>query len=284
VSGLEVLTMLGAIDGPTRVWYAADEWFWHHVSQVRIGDHRTWSELNPALTKLLYERAYRNRVDRVWVVSEPDARAMRWLAGMRNVDILPNGVDATYYRASADPGLPQSAAFWGRLDFGPNLQALEWFCGQVWPRVRERRPGATFTIIGFNPTAAAQALARLPGVSLQPNVPDIRTEVPHHAIVVLPFQSGGGIKNKLLEAAAMSRPTVCSPRAQLGLRGTPPVRVAASVTGWVQALERFWDDQALRERAGRELREWVSAHHSWESVARQAAEILDVRQRSHVAT
>ena len=38
-----------------------------------------------------------------------------------------------------------------------------------------------------------------PGVELHPDLPDLRGEVRRRQVVVLPFVSGGGIKNKLLE-------------------------------------------------------------------------------------
>src|SRR5262245_58054318 len=38
VVGLEVLPLLGAVRGAKRVWYAADEWVWHHLSLVRLLD------------------------------------------------------------------------------------------------------------------------------------------------------------------------------------------------------------------------------------------------------
>src|SRR5690606_11188209 len=115
--------------GAVRVWYAADEWVWHHLTQLRPGAPRTWGELRQAALKGAYERAHAGVVDRAWVVSETEARAMRWLAGMRTVDVLPNGVDASYYAPVArEREIPHSAIFWGRLDFGPNVQALEWFC------------------------------------------------------------------------------------------------------------------------------------------------------------
>ncbi len=72
VVGLPVLPYLGAVRGRARVWYAADEWFWHHASQVKLRDRRTWGELKQALVKGLYERAYRSALDRVWV-AEPIA-------------------------------------------------------------------------------------------------------------------------------------------------------------------------------------------------------------------
>jgi polysaccharide biosynthesis protein PslH len=270
VSGLDVLPLLGGIEQAARVWYAADEWFWHHISQVSVRDRRSWSEVRPALTKGLYERAYGRCVDRAWVVTDADARAMRLVAGIQGIDVLPNGVDGDWYRPVPNAGRSGTAVFWGRLDFGPNVQGLEWFCSAVWPLVRRQHPNAQFTIIGFNPSAAVQALGAQPGVVLKPNVPDIRTEVGDHAVVVLPFVSGGGIKNKLLEAAAMGRASIGTRRACLGLVGNPPLVIADRPQEWAEALTRLWNDADERVRVGQRLRSWVEAHHSWDTVAQRA--------------
>ena len=274
VSGLDVLPMLCGIEGALRVWYAADEWFWHHCSQLQVTRPSTWSELKTATVKGLYERAHRRRLDRVWVVSAADATAMRWIAGVRNVDILPNGVDTDLYGAAGSEVTPETCVFWGRLDFGPNIQALEWFCGHVWPAVRARHPQATFTVIGFQPGEEVQRLVRLPGVRLEADVPDIRTAVAGQAVVVLPFVSGGGIKNKLLEAAAMAKAVVCTPRALGGLNGHPPVRVARSTADWCEAIESLWSDPPRRLQVGLEAREWVIAEHTWTAAARKALDRL----------
>jgi glycosyltransferase involved in cell wall biosynthesis len=241
---------------------------------VRVSEPGTWSELKAATIKGLYERTYRRRLDRVWVVSPSDATAMRWVTGVRNVDVLPNGVDTDLYGASDAEGAPETCVFWGRLDFGPNIQALDWFCRHVWPGLRARHPQATFTIIGFQPGEDVQRLARLPGVQLQADVPDIRPVVARHAVVVLPFVSGGGIKNKLLEAAAMAKAIVCTPRSLGGLNGQPPVRVARSPQDWQDAIESLWSDPRRRVQAGLDARAWVIAEHTWTAVARKALEGL----------
>ncbi|MBY0460479.1 MAG: glycosyltransferase, partial [Gemmataceae bacterium] len=133
VVGLNVLPYLGAVRGRLRVWYAADEWAWHHASQVRLFKRRTWGELKEAFIKGIYERAYRGMLERVWLVTEADRRAMRWVAGVRGLDVVPNGVDADHFSPLSVPQRERSCTFWGRLDFGPNVQAIEWFCGKVWP-------------------------------------------------------------------------------------------------------------------------------------------------------
>jgi glycosyltransferase involved in cell wall biosynthesis len=277
VVGLGVLPYLGAVAGRLRVWYAADEWAWHHLSQVRLTQPKTWSEMRPALVKGLYERAYGPILDRVWVVTEADRRAMHWVAGVSAVDVIPNGVDGDYYAPRPRPEGERTCTFWGRLDFGPNIQALEWFCGQVWPLVRRQAPDARFTVYGFQPSDAVRALTGRDGIELIPNLPDLRDEIARHQVVVLPFVSGGGIKNKLLEAASMGRALVCSATACSGLRlgGRAPFLRARDPGQWRDALLSLWARPELRRSLGADARRWVLEHHSWAAAARNAVRGLE---------
>ena len=277
VVGLNVLPYLGGVQGALRVWYAADEWAWHHLSQVRLFQPSTWANVKEAAVKGLYERAYGPLLDRVWVVSEADRRAMQRVAGVGGVDVLPNGVDAEHYAPRQRPETPNSCVFWGRLDFGPNIQALEWFVGRVWPAVRRACHDAGFTIYGFQPGPEVRSLATTAGVRLIPDLPDLRDEIAAHQVVVLPFVSGGGIKNKLLEAAAMGKAVVCTTRACGGLRGADDalLRMAQAPARWVRELTSLWADADLRRRLGHAARRWVQENHTWQATARSAAAGLE---------
>lgn len=280
VGGLDALPYFPALEGTTRVWYAADEWVIHHLSMVRARGGEALENLRAAAIKGLYERAHRKVVDRAWVVTERDRRAMRWIAGMPVVDVLPNGVDADFFQPGSEPRAARTAVFWGRLDFGPNIQALHWFCTRVWPDVRRQVPDARFTIIGFQPGDAVQALASADGVRLEADLADLRPVARRHAVCVLPFVSGAGIKNKLLEAAALGLPIVGTPLAALGLRGNPPIVTAASPAAFREALLALWRDEPRQRELAASGREWVMAHHSWISTARQALAALDTGARA----
>lgn len=268
--GPDILPFMAGTSGVRRVWYAADEWVSHYCSLVKMTQPRTWGQLGTAAIWGVYERAFVPGLDRVWVVSDPEEHAMRRWAGARHVDVLPNGVDADYFAPQTAVERERSAVFWGRLDWSPNLQALEWFCVNVWPLVRQRFPDAAFRIIGFGAGTEARALAQQPGVSLSADLDDLRATVAEHAVVVMPFHSGGGIKNKLLEAAAMAKPLVCTPTACHGLRGDPPVVLASSPLEWVEALGALWSDADARHTRGRDARDWVTREHSWRRTATDA--------------
>jgi glycosyltransferase involved in cell wall biosynthesis len=274
--GLDALPWLAAAPNLCRVWYAADEWFLHHLTLVRVFEPATWGTLKDGPIKLLYERAYAPLADRTWVVSDADRRTMRWLAGMKQVDVIPNGVDGTHFVRPDEPVSANTCVFWGRLDFEPNIQGLQWFCRHVWPRVRAAVPDAQLKVFGFSPTATALAFGEIPGVSVTPNLPDLRREVVRQAVAVLPFVTGGGIKNKILEAAALAMPIVCTRRACGGLRDSQPPFVATDDPAvWARELAALWQDEPRRLQLGASARDWVLAHHTWEVAAREAAAGLE---------
>jgi glycosyltransferase involved in cell wall biosynthesis len=284
--GLDAPLYLAAIEGAERVWYAADEWVIHHLSQVHPWRAGTWHNVRDAAVKGLYERAFAPTIDRAWVVSEPDRRAARWIAGIRLVDVVPNGVDADHFLPQDVVESPETAVFWGRLDFGPNIQALQWFIGEVWPAVRKRRPAATLSVLGFRATADVRRLADVPGVRLVPDLADIRAEICRHQVAVVPMVSGAGIKNKLLEAASLARPIVCTTRATLGLtiEGASPLVVRDGAEPWADALDELWSTPAKRMALGRAGREWARSSHTWTHAASLALSGLasDARRRPRV--
>lgn len=282
---LSALPYLAGVDGAVRVWGMADEWVYHHWAQVRLADRSTWMHVREGVIKGGYERAYRRTVDRIWVVSKTDQWAGRVFAGMPVADLMPNGVDTGYFSPMDVPETPMSAVFWGSLLFEPNIDAMRWFCTKVWPDVRRRVPSATFTMVGHRPTPVVEALAGSNGISLIPNVPDVRPHVCSHAVVVLPFLSGGGIKNKLLEGAAMGRAILSSRHAcrDLAFDGPSPIATADTPGEWADALVALWHDGAKRAAMGRDARQWVSARHSWEAAARGAVAGFEDALRSRRA-
>ena len=279
--GLPALPYLAGAGPALRVWAMADEWMYHHLSQVQMTDRASWHHLRSAVIKGAYERAYRSMVDRFWAVSDTDLRAGRWLAGMKTGDLLPNGVDTDFYRPMPAQEIPRSAIFWGRLDFEPNIDALTWFCRDIWPGLKARVPDATFTVIGYNPTPEVERVTSAPGITLRPNVEDLRVAACEHALVVLPMVSGGGIKNKLLEAAAMSRAIVCTPRAALDLRsgGALPLDLVSSAKDSIARIDTLWQDPGQRAELGKAAREWVREYYSWEAPARKALEAFSRHRR-----
>lgn len=61
-------------------------------------------------------------------------------------DWFPNGVDADYFSPGDEPCEPDTVSFIGRMDYYPNVECMQRFCAQVWPRLRARRPAMKLLI------------------------------------------------------------------------------------------------------------------------------------------
>ena len=223
------------------------------------------------MIKGLYERVFAPCVDRVWAVSKIDARFFNIVMGARNVDVVPNGVDFEQFSPRKEKPDKETCVFWGRLDFKPNLDAIHWFGENVFTPIRATRPNASWTVFGFAAGESVKQLQNRFGFELVCDLPDLRTEISRREVVVLPFISGAGLKNKFLEAAALGMPILASKKATNGLKVDHTMfRVVEHPNHWIKGLFELWDNDEERYRLGSNARTWVVANHDWLSSAKAA--------------
>ncbi|MFN7731680.1 MAG: glycosyltransferase [Pirellula sp.] len=265
------LALFGGAKNAARIWYVADDQMLHSWSLLDWKNPATWKRMREGCLHGLYERVYRRDVDRVWLVSKRDAWFSRFVMGAAAADVIPNGVDSAYFAPRAIDKLSQSCVFWGRLDFAPNLDAIRWFGKHVWMKLRDTHPQSIWSVYGFAAGAEVKALQAEYGFRLTCDLPDLRDEVSRHQVVVLPFVSGAGVKNKLLEAAALGMPILASGMATNGLEGDSiPVRLATTPHAWRTQLSALWSDSERCAELGEQTRAWVVEHHAWLKSARLA--------------
>lgn len=203
----------------------------------------------------------------VTLVSEAETVLYRDFAASGEVVAVTNGVDLDYFhpQPEAEIASPPSCLFVGALDYRPNVDAACWFSEAIWPAVRARVPEGVFRLVGRRPAAAVQALARLPGIEVIGQVPDVRPHVAAATAIVAPLRIARGLQNKVLEALAMGKAVVASPPSLGGFRLEPgrELLMAANLEEWVSELERVFRDAALRRRLGEAGRRYAEERHDW---------------------
>lgn len=218
------------------------------------------------------ERQIAREFDASLFVSDAEADLFRRLAPecVGRVFTVSNGVDWRFFSPDADYADPFAGAggtalcFTGMMDYWPNVDAAVWFAETVLPRIRSRRPSATFWIVGANPSPVVRNLARHEGVVVTGRVADTRPYLAHAAAVVAPLRVARGIQNKVLEGMAMGRPVIASPQAFEGIRAEPgrDLLLARDADGFVAALDRVSDAAAAAE-LGRNARRAIEANYDW---------------------
>lgn len=163
------------------------------------------------------------------VVNERERAALARIEPEADVHVVPNGVDVEALRPPGAPAEAPVAVFCGVLDYAPNVDAALRLGGEVWPRVRARRPDARLLLVGSSPARAVRELAtRDRSIEVTGAVPDVRPYLWRSAIAVVPLAVARGVQNKVLEAIAAGLPAVMTRVVADGLPGeaAPACRVA----------------------------------------------------------
>jgi hypothetical protein len=125
------------------------------------------------------------------------------------------------------------AALVGTWTWQPNRIGLDWFLGEVVPRLRR---DFTIRIAGSKP---AGVISSHPGVTFVGRVPDAQDFVCSAAVVPLVSRAGTGVQLKTIEAFELGLPTVATSSSLRGVGHIPANCVVAdNPAAFAAALER----------------------------------------------
>jgi glycosyltransferase involved in cell wall biosynthesis len=209
---------------------------------------------------------------RTTAVAERDLAALAVAGGRGRV--IPVAVRAV------EPSDPERAGpvvlLSGNLGYRPTVDGALWFAREVWPLLRRRIPAARWVLAGARPAAAVRRLARLEGVEVHADVPDLGAHLRATRVSLAPMSSGSGVPMKVLEAMASGVPALVHPWAADGLasEAAGAVTVADGSEAWVEALVRLLDDAVTARTQGELGREaWRRLYHP-EVVADQIRSVV----------
>jgi polysaccharide biosynthesis protein PslH len=274
--GLGVPTVLFQHNVESMIWERHAQVAENPLKRLYMGEQ--WRRMRR------HERAECRRFDHVVAVSPQDAEVFRRDFGVESVSDVPTGVDTMYFRPTGrEVRRPANLVFTGSMDWMANEDAILWFADAILPRVRERVPDVTLTVVGRNPGARIRALAADPAIEVTGGVPDVRPYIERAAAFIVPMRVGGGTRLKIYEAMAMERAVVSTP---VGAEGLPleagvHARLAESAEAFADATVAALSDPPGADAMGRAAGALVRERFGWESVAAAfAAQCAAARERS----
>ena len=235
-----------------------------------------------------FERQECRRFDRVVAVSRADAESIEREYGIADVADVPTGVDIEYFRPTGRAQRePHNLVFTGSMDWMPNEDGITWFVDQVLPRIHERLPDVTLTVVGRNPPARIQQLANQDArLRVTGSVPDVRPYIEGAAVFVVPLRVGGGTRLKIYEALAMERPLVST---TIGAEGLPlepgkHLVIADDPGRFAEAVLSLLEDPAAGIRMGKASADYIREHFGWDAAADAFSRIIAApRAPAHAA-
>ncbi len=203
----------------------------------------------------------------VVAISTEDARHFERLAGVR-AHVVPVVMD--FERKTRQRPKKPHFCYVGSLRWHPNVAGLDWFCTEVWPRVRERLPDATFEIAGVglkadsNGTLPVPEKWRVPGVETVGFLPDLEPLYERSIGMLAPIRGGSGVRMKLLEGFRAGMPVVTTPDGAFGLPLSDgrEALIAEDARGFAEHVARLASDVGVGDRLREGGYSYLEAHHS----------------------
>jgi glycosyltransferase involved in cell wall biosynthesis len=248
---------------------------WRRMAKTEKAPLRKLSYFIEARKMSAYETRTLSRFQHVIAVSDHDRDAMLALSPDCPITIVPTGVDTEQYQvAPSVSGRPPLIVFTGSMDWEPNIDAMEYFCGEIWPAILADFPDARFQIVGRNPHPRVQRLASS-SVEVTGTVASVIDYLCTATVVIVPLRIGGGTRLKIFEAMAMAKAMVSTSIGAEGLDVTNgrDVLIADNAQAFADSILLLLRDPQLR-RSYEHNAAALAARFDWSQIARRFADVL----------
>ena len=230
-------------------------------------DRRIKSEKEALRLERIETEAYR-RFDTILTVTASDAEVLGSIPAYEGKKILPLplALDLSIFSPGAFDREPDRILFLGSFHSDFNRDALRYFTSDVFPLVRCEVPGAVLEVVGHGVDNGLRSEAG-EGVEFTGGVEDIVPYLGRCSLMVLPLRFSGGVRIRMMEAAAMATAVVSTPAgvAGMGLEAGSAYIEAADADSMARSVVSLLRDREEVARLGGNARRWAERSVSMEN-------------------
>lgn len=201
-----------------------------------------------------FEAEVMGKVDTVLSISREDDEYIHKLSPKAKTLIVPAGVDIDESKPVIEP-TDLSLFFIGALDWLPNLQGLDWFLKDIWPKVHQALPDLQFHIAGKKMPAQFYNYGST-NVKAHGEVASSVDFMNSHSVLLSPLVSGSGVRIKIIEAMAMGKvilSTTVSAEGSGAVDGEH-LLIANTAEEYIRQIKRLKDEPGLLMKLSKNTR------------------------------
>lgn len=246
----------------------------HYLREERAAEIEGKPELRrtAASTKLAELRLIKAS-DITLVVSPVEQALLRVELPDARIEVLSNVHEVVGCRRGFDER--RDIYFIGGFQHEPNIDAVQWFVAEIWPRIAEQLPEVRFHIIGSRMPDAIRALAseRIIATGF---VETLDEYLDGCRLSVAPLRYGAGVKGKVNQSMAHGQPVVATALAAEGMFLTHDIDVliADAPAQFADAVVRLYRDQTLWQRLSQAGLANVERHFSFHAAKTALSKLL----------
>jgi glycosyltransferase involved in cell wall biosynthesis len=265
---------------PTRRIMSVHECY--YLARLKSFQHNRWglNKLKEAinlkgLKKYEFEM-YRN-ADKVLTLTPQGKDELLAICPDLDISIVPHGVDVDTFAFSPQAEEENSLVFIGNYLHYPNVDAVLYFHGEIWPLLKKALPNLRFYVVGQSPPPEISCLASDESIVVTGTVDDVTPYLRRGKVFICPVRLGGGFRGKILEAMALGRPVVST---RLGAEGIPAsdgenLILADSPDDFVKGIADLIKNPDLYKRIQNSARKLMEDRYAWDKGVARLEEVLE---------
>ena len=256
-------------------------------------EHRIWQQMGKscripfkrgylrhlALTLRQDELEHVNDYDAVVCISPVDEALFRQGGCRRPTTSIPFGI--TPEPMEHIDVEPASLFHLGSMDWMPNIEGIDWFLKQVWPKLHAAVPQARLYLAGRK--MPRRLIDHQPdGVTVVGEVPDAMYFIASKQINVVPLLSGSGIRVKIIEAMSAGKTVVTTRVGAQGIdaRDGEQLLLADTADDFVRQIRRCVEDPDFCQQIGHNAYQLIAETYNTESLTHKLTDFLCATQDS----
>ncbi len=228
---------------------------WERLATAAVNPIRRWYLKLLARRLKKYELSMLNKYDGIATITDIDANAFQQLGCKLPIITIPFGIDISKYKEDR-PAMEFPSVFHiGAMDWMPNADGIKWFLENVWQNVLGKHPNVNLYLAGRNMLDWLKHYS-MKNVIIVGEVEDSHKFINSKSIMVVPLNSGGGMRVKIIEGMALGKTIVST---SIGAEGIEyengrDILIADTVDEFVSAIDKCLSDKAYADQVAHNAR------------------------------
>ena len=205
-----------------------------------------------------YELNVINEVDGIACISVEDEKKYKSLDYHKPIICTPFGLNINEYVPAEKKHQGEIKFFHlGAMDWKPNLEGVSWLVENVWPKIRKEIPNAELHLAGKNMPNWFLG-EKFEGIVNHKEVENAIEFMNKMDIMLVPLFSAGGIRVKIIEGMALSKPIISTSIGAEGIEHNDKIKIANNEDQFIIHAKSLVNDFDYAKKLGQLARTHVS--------------------------
>ncbi len=223
-----------------------------------------------------YELKHINDYDVVLPISTIDKNLLLQLGCTVPMFLHPFGIDVTYFSCIPSNLQPVTLYHIGAMDWLPNQESVDWLLEKVMPLLFQKLPHVKLYLAGRNMPEPYLQL-QFPNVVVVGEVADAKAFETDKTILLVPLQSGGGVRIKIFQGMAMGKCIITTDMGVEGIDATNNVHlyIANTPEAFVEKIEYLTQNTDKIHAVGQAARQLIEEKYNRQRLIHQLLQFYD---------